>query len=188
MLPRLACVNDITQAAAAIKSGGVVAYPTEGVYGLGCNPLNQNAVERLISIKQRDIGRGFILIAANLQQLKPLLLEVDDALQRKLDHDWPGPVTWILKHNHVMPALVHGNRDTIAVRVTAHAAAARLCELCGYAIISSSANLSGQPPCASASEVETVFTDQLDFILDAPLGNLGTPTPIFDGESGAQLR
>lgn len=179
---------DAQAAAAALRRGGIVAYPTEGVFGLGCDPANDQAVERLIALKQRDPQRGFILIAAALEQLEPYLLPLAPPLLQRVSAGWPGPVTWILRCVETTPSVLRGNRDTIAVRVTAHPVASALCTASGHPLISTSANLSGSAPCLTAADVRSVFSSGIDCIIDAPVGDLGGPTPIFDGQTGRQLR
>lgn len=180
--------TDISTAAHTIKQGGIVAYPTEGVFGLGCNPNNEQAVERLIALKQRDSNKGLIIIAAKRDQLTPFIAAVDDTLSSRLAATWPGPVTWILESSKDSSALLTGNRTTIATRVTRHKTAAKLCLACDHALVSTSANLSGQPSCHEASTVAACFGDKIDYLLDLPVGGLDGPTPIYDGATGKQLR
>jgi len=150
--------------------------------------MDRDAVARILDIKKRDSQRGFIVIAAEQDQISDLVANIDEALKQKLNHDWPGPVTWILKHSNSMPETVYGGRETIAVRVTAHPPAAELCRQCGYAIVSTSANFSGEPPCTTATEVKAVFGNTIDYVLDQPVGALGRPTSIFDGLTGERIR
>ncbi len=171
----------------------MVAYPTEGVFGLGCDPGNDAAIDALLNLKNRSIERGFILIAANRAQLNPFITDVNPEVEVKLNDSWPGPVTWVLPCSNKASDAVTGGKPTIATRVTNHAIAASLCNECNSAIISTSANVSGQPACTTAAEVEAVFHEslidnKLSYILDHPVGNLTGPTPIFDGLTGKQLR
>ena len=180
--------RDLTAACQHIKAGGVIAYPTEGVFGLGCDPANEAAIDALLSIKNRDVAKGFILLAANRQQLSPFIDSLNADIEQKLNHTWPGPVTWILPCNATAPVIITGNKPTIATRVTRHKVASDLCKQCNSAIISTSANISGEPACTTAQQVQEVFSDQLSYILDYEVGNLVGPTPIFDGLTGNQLR
>lgn len=178
----------IQAAAAIIKRGGIVAYPTEGVYGLGCDPLNKDAVERLIAIKGRSADKGLILVAASNDHLDGFLGPVSPAVQAQLDRDWPGPVTWIMPCTDRAPELISGGRPTLAVRISAHATTADLCNACGHALVSTSANRSGARPCMDAQSVSAELGAEIDAIIDAPLGGLNAPTPIFDAVTGQQLR
>lgn len=175
-------------AVAAIKNGDIVAYPTEGVFGLGCDPANTDAVTRLLALKQRDADKGLILIASDREQLTPYIGTLTDAIEQKLANTWPGPVTWILPCREDTPSLLSGGRTTIATRITSHPPAVLLCEQCGHALVSTSANQSGQPACTSAQQVEALFGDKVSYTLRQPVGDLTGPTPIFDGITGKQLR
>ncbi len=179
---------DISAACRHIAAGGVIAYPTEGVFGLGCNPDNDAAIDKLLHLKGRDIEKGFILIASHRKQLSPFIGSLSEEIKSKLDDAWPGPVTWILPCSENAPVVLTGGKPTIATRVTDHKTASALCEECNSAIISTSANLSGQLACTTADQVAEIFSDQLDYILDYPVGDLKGPTPIFDALTGTQLR
>lgn len=180
--------RDIDAARDVILNGGVVAYPTEGVFGLGCDPNNETAINNLLALKKRSIERGFILIAAQHSQLQPFIGNLSADIEHKLSETWPGPVTWILPCSANASAAVTGGKPTIATRVTDHPTASALCTACNSAIISTSANISGETACTQATGVASVFGDKLDYILDYPVGNLDGPTPIFDGLTGKQLR
>ncbi len=179
--------DNIDEAAQIVANDGIIAYPTEGVFGLGCNPDNDNVIDRLINLKERSADKGLILIAADRKQLSRYTGTVSGDIETRLDNSWPGAVTWILPAAADISPLLTGGRNTIAARVTAFSTAAMLCRACGHALISTSANRSGASPCTSASQVESEF-EQLDYIVNLPVGTLQGPTPIFDGVSGKQLR
>jgi len=178
----------VDQAAWIIRQGGVIAYPTEAVYGLGCDPLNADAVQRILTIKQRPEGKGLILIAAELAQLEPFLPPLSDAIQSRLLQSWPGPVTWLVPARREVPILLRGQHSNIAVRVTAHTIASALCRCAGMAIVSTSANRSGQAPCRSAEQVKSMFGSQIDFILEGSLGHSRKPSEIRDAISSKVIR
>ncbi len=142
----------------------------------------------MLSLKKRDSDKGLILIAANRRQLSAYVGELSKAIEEKIESTWPGPVTWILPCLEGTPDLLTGGRTTIAARVSSHPPAVELCLRCNHAIVSTSANLSGQPASTSAAEVEEIFSGDVSYLLDLPLGTLDGPTPIFDGTSGKQLR
>ncbi|HSX61913.1 MAG TPA: Sua5/YciO/YrdC/YwlC family protein [Tahibacter sp.] len=181
---------ELEAAAAALRRGGVVAYPTEAVYGLGCDPLAEAALTRLFALKQRPLQQGVLLIAADFDQVERYIA-LDrvpaDALAR-VRASWPGPNTWILPRSPAAPAWIAGAHDGIALRVTAHAPAAALCRAFGGAVVSTSANRHGHPPARTAAELRTVFGDGLDAIVDAPVGGLERPTAIRDAISGEFVR
>jgi L-threonylcarbamoyladenylate synthase len=178
----------LKRAAQAVHDGGVIAYPTEAVYGLGCDPLNSQAVLRLLALKQRPMEKGLILIAADQTQLAPYLAPLDNEQQTKLDATWPGPVTWLIPARAETPLWLRGLHDTIAVRVTAHPLAAALCRELGHALVSTSANPAGKTSARSALKVRQYFGNQLDFVLHGPLGNQITPTEICDLDTGRIIR
>lgn len=182
--------TSLAEVVAALRAGGVVAYPTEAVYGLGCDPRNRRACERLFAIKQRPPTQGVLLIAADFAALAPYIDEaaVPAAAMARATATWPGPHTWIFPRAPDAPTWLAGAHAGIAVRVTAHAPAVALCRAFGAALVSTSANRHGEPPARGADEVRTLFGDEIDAILNGPVGGLERPTPIRDAISGATLR
>jgi L-threonylcarbamoyladenylate synthase len=180
----------LNEAVRALRNGGVVAYPTEAVYGLGCDPRDEAAFTRLFELKQRPPEQGVLLIASAFAELEPYLdlaATPAEALERA-QADWPGPHTWIFPRAAGVPAWIAGAHAGIAVRVTAHPPAAALCRAFGGALVSTSANRHGESPARSADEVRAMFGAGLDAILDAPTGGLERPTPIRDAITGTVLR
>jgi L-threonylcarbamoyladenylate synthase len=178
----------IDQAARIILDGGIVAYPTEAVYGLGCLPLLDSALERVVALKQRDAGKGLIVVAAAIEQLEPLALLPGGEIGQRMRATWPGPVTWIVPARPGLPRLLTGGRPTLAVRVSDHAIVQRLCRRSGSALVSTSANRSGQLPARSALAVRRRFDGAIDWVLAGPLGTAARPTEIRDAATGAVLR
>jgi len=178
----------LRQAVRALRLGGVIAYPTEAVFGLGCDPLDAEAVLRLLELKQRPMDKGLILIASSIEQLEPYLLPLDAALEAKVRAEWPGPVTWLLPCREETPVWLRGKHHTLAVRVTDHPVAAALCAAFGGAIVSTSANISARPPARNALTVQRVFGEAIDHIVHAPLGGRNKPTEIRDASSGRIVR
>ncbi len=179
--------SDIITAIQQLKAGKVIAYPTEAVYGLGCDPLNEAAVMHLLHIKQRPIEKGLILIADSIQQLEPYLLLNDEILAR-ITPTWPGPVTWVIPAQASVPKWLTGEHNSLAVRVTAHPIAQQLCRDYGSPLVSTSANATTQPAMKTAAELLTTFPDSDIFILDGKVGELAQETAIYDAVSGMQLR
>jgi len=171
-----------------LKQGGVIAYPTEAVFGLGCDPFNESAVNRILEIKHRMPEKGLILIASRWEQVSNLVELPDEHLLEKVLKTWPGPVTWVFPASKSAPPWVCVGKDTIAIRVTAHAVANELCENFGGPIVSSSANLAGKTPAKSAEDVLEMFEDKVDFIVEGEVGGLDAPTPIYDVITGDVLR
>ena len=172
----------------ALHGGGVIAYPTEAVWGLGCAPLDQAACERLLQLKQRDWRKGLILIAADFAQLRPYVEDLSAMQLRPALETWPGPATWLLPTAAHTPVWVRGTHDSVAVRVTAHPVAAALCRAYGGAIVSTSANRAGQTPALSVAQLRRRFGTQIDAVVAGALGGLDKPTTIRDLLSGTLLR
>lgn len=181
-------IDAIRYAAGIIRQGGVVAYPTEAVFGLGCDPHNLTAVRRILKLKQRDADKGLILIAASKDQLTPFVASIDAEQWQAVLATWPGPFTWLMPASQGISTLLTGDHSTLAVRVTGHPAAARLAAESGTALVSTSANTSGQPAAISVRQVKRYFGKQLDFILDAPVGDRKGPSEIRDALSGTIIR
>jgi L-threonylcarbamoyladenylate synthase len=175
-------------AARLIAGGGVIAYPTEAVYGLGCDPWNRSAVERLLTIKQRDPAKGLILIAADPRQLSPFVADLPPGRMAAILASWPGPNTWLLPARPATPDWLTGRFATLAVRVTAHPLAARLCRAYGGAIVSTSANRAERPPARSALGVRRALPGGPDLILAGACGGAQRPSTIRDGRTGQVLR
>ena len=180
----------LAEAIVALRSGGVIAYPTEAVWGLGCDPFDAVAVRRLLRIKQREESKGLILIAANFSQVAPLIDTAAlprERLQAVLP-TWPGPHTWLLPCTSVVPAWLRGIHTTLALRVSAHPGVVALCEAFGGPIVSTSANLAGHEPARDADTLDPALLEQIDGVLDGVTGDLTAPTPIRDAASGTVLR
>jgi L-threonylcarbamoyladenylate synthase len=177
-LSNLPTQQHLKKAVRILNQDGVIAYPTEAVYGLGCNPLNPEAVYRLLALKQRDPAKGLILIAANFKQLKPFLLPIKKKLKKQLSKTWPGPVTWLLPARPECPTWLTGKHNTLAVRVTAHPGCRALCQALQSPLISSSANISQRRPTNRKLIVLKQFGRDIDYILPGETGNLEKPTEI----------
>jgi len=178
----------LREAVRILRHGGVVAYPTEAVYGLGCDPLDEDAVLRILALKERPVTKGVILIAANFAQLRPFVRPLPPAQMGPVIASWPGPHTWLLPASPDTPEWLTGDHDTLAVRVTAHPLAAALCRELGSPLVSTSANRTGRPPARSALQVHLRLGDAVDDILGGSVGGLDAPTPIRDARSGALVR
>jgi L-threonylcarbamoyladenylate synthase len=178
----------IRQAARVLARGGLVAYPTEAVFGFGCDPLDADALERLLALKGRRADMGLILLAGERRQLDAWMGPLDAAQEARLADSWPGPVTWIVPAAPWVPRLLTGGRATLAVRVTAHPLAAGLALAADTPIVSTSANLSGRAPARTALQVRRRFGAHVDAVLAGPVGGMARPTEIRDLASGRVLR
>lgn len=182
-------MNDwhIALAARAVAQGNLIAYPTEAVYGLGCDPLNVKAVEAILALKRRRLAKGLIVIAAEPCQISGLVWFPSLEIRCRVLASWPGPITWVLPANRGVPAVLRGAHRSLAVRVTAHPIASAICRRAG-ALVSTSANPAGCEPARSPARVRSYFRDAVDYICPGRVGSQGLPSEIRDGISGACLR
>lgn len=170
-----------------ICHGGVIAYPTEAVFGLGCDPLNEEAVGRVLAIKGRPVEKGLILLAADLDQLLPyIMLRAQDAAY--LREAWPVGVSYLLPATDQVPAWIRGRHTKVAVRVSSHPLASALARLAGTPIVSTSANLAGMPAARNVLQVRKQLGEQLDFILNGDCDISTRPSKIIDFETGTIIR
>lgn len=169
-------------------AGGVIAYPTEAVYGLGCLPGERRAVARVLRIKRRSWRKGLLLIAAELEQLEPLIRLPEEPMRAEVLRSWPGPVTWVVRATPAVPAWITGGRNTVAVRVTNHPLARALCRRVGQPLVSTSANVSRRAPHTGPLRLRRELGPEVDYVLPGALGAAGRPTAIRDGATGRVLR
>ena len=170
-----------------INAGEVIAYPTEAVYGLGCDPLYEEAVLNLLALKKRSVDKGLILIASSLSQLEPYL-QLNNEIISRIKTSWPGPLTWIIPVQPWVPEWLTGKHSSLAVRVTAHPVARMLCEKYGGALVSTSANTSANPPATHSWQVSKSLRNSDLFIVPGQVGGLKQATPIYDVLSHHQIR
>ena len=181
-------MNTIERAVEKLRNGGVVAYPTETVYGLGCDPGNRDAVMRLLELKNRPVEKGLILIAASKEQLYRYI-DSDTFLQfPHVVASWPGPNTWLLPCKKQTPVWIRGNYDTLAVRIIDHPVATELCKLFDRPIVSTSANISGKKPALDELEVKNQFPHGIDCIVPGQTGSTGQTSIIRDARTNKRIR
>jgi len=171
----------LRRAARWLKQGGLVAYPTEAVYGLGCDPLNDMALRRLLALKQRSWRKGLILIAAETSQFAPYLEAQDAEIQARAMATWPGAVSWLWPAQPSVSPLLRGTHSSVAVRIPAHPLARALCREAGRAIVSTSANRSGQQPARTPLEVRRKLGARAPLlILHGTVNRHARPSQIID--------
>ncbi|MDO3387723.1 L-threonylcarbamoyladenylate synthase [Gilvimarinus sp. SDUM040013] len=178
----------IRQAAQVLRQGGVIAYPTESVWGLGADPANPRAIARLLDLKHRPRDKGLILIAASLAQVEPWLVSLPSDLRAQLEASWPGPNTWLVPNCAIASPWVTGNHTSVALRVTDHPVAKALCLAFGGPLISTSANPQKRPAAKTAVEVRRYFGRKLDFIAPGQTSGRRQPSQIRDLLTGRILR
>ncbi|GHC14304.1 threonylcarbamoyl-AMP synthase [Kushneria pakistanensis] len=171
--------QQLKDAVVYLHDGGVVAYPTEAVWGLGCDPDNTEALERLVTLKARDPAKGLILIASRIEQFAPWLAGLDDTHLARLEASWPGPVSWLVPDNGRAHPLVRGEHESVALRVSDHPLVGALCDAFGGPLVSSSANRANEAPCLDAEEIRDVFGTHV-LVVDGPLGGRTRPSEIRD--------
>lgn len=169
-----------------LKRGQVIAYPTEAVYGLGCDPFNEQAVEKLLALKHRMMAQGFIVLIADWPQLFPLIGKLPDVLLDKVRESWPGPVTWVFPKSALIPHWLSGQHESIAIRMSAHPVARRLC--LNGPVVSTSANTSGRIPAIDLAALRLQFPHGIDAVIVGELGDEKQSTGIYDVLTGARLR
>lgn len=173
----------------ALNNQQVIAYPTEAVFGLGCDPDSEQAVNALLALKQRPWEKGLILIAADYQQLLPYIDDsaLSEPQRAAIFASWPGPVTWVIPARPETPRLLTGRFSSLAVRVSDHPLVQQLCRQYGKPLVSTSANLSGQEPCRNADEVMQQFGAAFPVLVGSVGGRLN-PSEIRDALTGEQIR
>lgn len=178
---------DIHVAVGVLRKGGIVAHACEGVWGLACDPWNDSAVSRVLSIKGREEDKGLIVIGHDSGVFDTEIDELELTKQEMVRDSWPGHITWIVPSTR-FPKLVTGGRSTIALRVPDHRQARELCKRIGTPLVSTSANVSSKPPAKTRMEVQQTLGSLVDFVLPGKIGCVEGPSTIRDALSGERLR
>ncbi|MCK5877289.1 MAG: Sua5/YciO/YrdC/YwlC family protein [Candidatus Marithrix sp.] len=181
-------MQNIELAVQYLKKGKIIAYPTEAVYGLGCDPYSEIALTNLLKLKQRSWKKGLILIASDYKQLEPFLQPLTLELKTKIFASWPGAITWLLPAKTGISHYLRGNSDKLAVRVTAHPQTITLCQQWGKALVSTSANTSGITAATTFSQVQHGLGTKIDYILPGQVGDRQYPSEIRDALTDKILR
>lgn len=171
-----------------LRRGGLIAYPTEAVFGLGCDPRNETAIVNLLEMKHRSAGKGLILIAAHFDLIAPYIDLAATPRLREINATWPGPTTWLLPANRSVSQYLRGEHSTIAVRITNHPTAAAISANAASAIVSTSANKTGFEPARTSLKVRQYFKYTNLLIIPGATGGLAQPSAIYDAISGRKLR
>lgn len=177
----------LRRASETLLAGGLLAYPTETVFGLGCDPDDDEAVIDLLIVKQRPVDKGLILVAADFNQLQDYIQPLSPEQLKLCEQHWPGPVTLVLPAADETSPLLTGGRDTVAVRVSAHPAVQALCEAFGGPIVSTSANIAGLKPARHAYQVRWQLPE-VDYVMAGHCDANARPSRIIDANSGDILR
>ena len=173
----------------AFESGGVFAYPTEAVMGLGCDPRNEEAVRKLLVLKSRPVEKGLILIAKDYSQVLSYVSDQDIPMDRRADifSSWPGPVTWLLPKSGNTPDWISGSSALVAVRISAHPVVRALCDRLDSALVSTSANVAGEPAARNLAEAKSIFGNHITYA-EGEVGGDINPSIIRNGMTGELIR
>lgn len=179
--------DQLFEAITILREGGVIAYPTEAVFGLGCDPLDQKAVAKIRALKGREQDMGLILIASDWSQIQSFIGECTQEAIERAKASWPAPITWVFPASDKVPEWIAGPKHTVAVRITDHPVARALCDGFGSALVSTSANPTTQPPARCAEQAADYFANEVT-VVDAECGGLDQPSKIFRAIDNYQLR
>lgn len=180
---------NLTQAATEICSGGIIAYPTESIFGLGCSPFNEQAFNKLLTLKNREPSKGVIVIAASLEQIAPMIKIKNQPWEQQVIASWQNnlqAITWVLPATDKTPEWLTGGRKTLAVRITHHPEIIKLCNKIDSPIVSTSANISQQPPAKTREQCLKMFPKTA--VLEGETLGQKQPSQIWDARSAKQLR
>lgn len=181
--------SDLNEIITTLKQGGVIAYPTEGVFGLGCDPFNAAAVQKVLTIKQRSPQKGLILVAENWESVAELTAPVEESKLAKALATWPGAFTWVFPTAPAAPKWITGDFSSIALRVSAHPVVKAICAAFSGPIVSTSANREGEAPARDVATLQQYFAEVEGLLLVAgELGGANKPTPIKDVLTGSEIR
>lgn len=185
--------TSVAEAAHALKAGDVLAYPTEAVWGLGCDPYNEQAFLEILRLKQRPIEKGVILLAGHISQVEHLFAGLSDESKTQIIESWTNrspserATTWLLPASSDIPTWIKGKHPKVAVRVTTHPLCVALCQAFGGFIVSTSANPASLEPARSLQDAMAYFADKLDY-LNGDLGLSQQPSRILDAVTGEVIR
>lgn len=178
---QLACQN--------LKQGNIIAYPTEAVWGLGCDPHSEAAVSEILRLKNRSVDKGLILVSGSIDQFEPLLNKLSRGHKDTLSASWPGHITWLVPDSdNLTPEWIKGDHQSVAIRVSGHTIVQELCSAFGGPIVSTSANEAGKEEIKSRFILEDKFADKIAGIVDGDLGKSAKPSEIRDLLSGRVIR
>lgn len=181
----------LDQAVTILREGGVIAYPTEAVYGIGCDPKNLPAVIKILDLKHRQKEKGLILVASSFYQFKDYIQPLEKNIENKLLDSWKdkeSAITWLVPVKKETSEYLKGQFDTLAIRVSNHPIVKALCEKFGGAIISTSANITTQEAARTAEDVKNIFKDKIDFIIKGETNINAQPSEIKDALTNQIIR
>lgn len=181
-------VLSIKEAIICLRRGEIIAYPTEAVYGLGCDPMNQQALKKLLLLKQRAADKGLIVVGADYSHIAPYVAMTQEELPEIINNSWPGPYNWVLPAPSSSSNLLTGQYVTQAVRVSAHPVVKELCVGFGGGIVSTSANITNQASCTTQEELQDSFFSGVAGIVSGDIGEELQPCSIRQYNSTKVIR
>lgn len=179
-------INDVNTARQYIDNGLIIAYPTEAVYGLGCDIFNESAIKKLLEIKSRPSHMGFICLISAWKQLDYLIADKNSIDLTKVKNSWPGHRTWLFPKSKKITNLISGNHNSVAIRMSSHVIANKLAV--NTPIVSTSANITGDKPATLLDEVVEQFKYIIDGVVIGNLGDFSQPSNIYDVLTGERVR
>lgn len=168
----------IDEAAKILKDGGIIIFPTETVYGIGANGLDEKAVEKIYVAKERERNKPLILLISDKEMLGKIAENISDTEMKLIDAFWPGPLTLILKRKNIVPDVVTAGSETVGVRMTSGEIAKKLIEKCNFPITAPSANISGKPTGTNITHILEELGDKVDCIIDGGDSKAGIESTI----------
>lgn len=182
--------TDITEIKSHLESGNIIIYPTETVYGIGCNPYNDKALKIILDLKQRSLYKGLILVANKYETFFDFIDrdKINKNEETKMLKSWPGPFSWIVPAKKNISPLITGCKETVAIRVSPHPFIQNICKLIKKPLISTSANLSGYPACETIEEVQSQFKQKNIIIVNENNLKMANASTIIDLKTGKIIR
>jgi len=174
-----ATLDNIKKASQIVKKEGLVVYPTDTVYGLGCDPFNVGAVERVFKVKGKGKEKPLPILASDIQFIKKIAY-IDEKAQKIAQKYWPGPLTFVVRKKAVLPNIVTCGSASVGVRIPNHTVAIQLISLCNGLLVGTSANKTGKKPPKTAQDATKQLGRQVDFVLDGGPTPLGQESSIVD--------
>ena len=176
--------TEARKAAEILRAGGVIVYPAETVYGLGCDPWNLGAWERIVRLKQRDSTRSMLLLADSREMVEEVAGKLGALAARLAEAFWPGSLTLVLRPEFTLPGWLYGPTGGVAFRVTTSPVSRAIIGEFGKPVVSTSANISGEPTVATFEEARRRFGDSVDLVMGSPVPLSGVPSTVVDVASG----
>ena len=180
-------ITEVKDVICHLKSGEVIGYPTEAVYGIGCDPWNQSSVEKIAKIKGRERRQTFLMVASSIDQLTDLI-DIS-RLSPQVTSSWPGHTTWLIKAKDNVPYWLQDEQtNKVGIRISNHPLVRELCNEFGKPIISTSANISGKEEIKNQQEFMRTFSSDINYLVDGDLGDYDKASMIIDMETNKKIR